>query len=93
MPTQIRHFLQHLKTKFDKIPKALHTACSTEFLNSELQEEILARGIKWYRSLSRVPEQNGIVGSVTGSSAQTPAIHCGWPMYNADLKIRLAISL
>ncbi|KAI0991833.1 hypothetical protein K3495_g16354, partial [Podosphaera aphanis] len=60
VPVLTRNFLQHLKTKFDKIPKRLHTDSGTEFSNSEFQE-LLSRGIEWQKSSSIAPEQNGIV--------------------------------
>lgn len=60
MPTQIRQLLEHLKTKFNIIPKRLHTDSGTEFSNSELQEDLLSRGIQWHKSSSHAPEQNGI---------------------------------
>lgn len=60
VPTQIRYFLEHLKTKFNKTPVKIHTDCGTEFSNSHLQEELLSRGIEWHRSSSHAPEQNGI---------------------------------
>ncbi len=42
VPAQIRYFLEHLKTKFGKVPKHIHTDCGTEFSNSELQQEFLS---------------------------------------------------
>lgn len=61
VPGQIGHLLEHLKNKFDKTPKCIHTDSGTEFSNSELQELMLSRGIEWQMSSSHAPEQNGIV--------------------------------
>lgn len=61
VPTQIRYLLENLKTKFNVVPKHLHTDSGTEFSNSELQEDLLSRGIEWHKSSSHAPEQNGII--------------------------------
>ncbi|KHJ30956.1 putative serine threonine protein kinase domain protein [Erysiphe necator] len=61
VPGQIGHSLEHLKNKFDKTPKCIHTDSGTGFSNSEFQDLLLSCGIEWQRSFSHAPEQNGIV--------------------------------
>ncbi|POS85366.1 hypothetical protein EPUL_004436 [Erysiphe pulchra] len=61
VPTQIRYLLENLKTKFGITPKRIHTDSGTVFQNSNLQGELLSRGIEWQKSSSHAPKQNGIV--------------------------------
>ena len=96
VPTQIRQFLEHLKVKFNKTPKVIHTDSGTEFSNSMLQEELLFRGVEWHKSSSHAPEQNGIVErNVRTVTEKMRALHLQsglplrlWPLIlNASINI------
>lgn len=56
VPTRIRYFLEHLKNIHNVTSKWLYTNSGTEFANSELQKELLTRGIEWHKSSSYAPE-------------------------------------
>ncbi|KAI0999781.1 hypothetical protein K3495_g8414 [Podosphaera aphanis] len=88
LPTCINNFLQHLRTKFGKVPKCLHTDSGTEFSYSELQQILLSHGIEWRKSSSYAPEQNGITErNVRTVIEKMRALHllsgiplCLWPV-------------
>lgn len=61
VPIQNHHFLEHLKTKFNKTLVRIHTDSGTKFPNSTLHEALIIRGVEWHESSSHVPEHNGIV--------------------------------